>query len=348
MMKQMKSESRKKIDQLASHYFPYILMTVISICILGIFVVYGYWWKSDEIRIVCSSQQGIVSCLNEATRNQIEPEKVFGLTQKRKLYAGDGITLQFTGDGDPALLEPIIVAKASNINFNQPEHRKKVDSAAIEFTRRISKMRNPNATTETLVIVLDLTSGVDAAYRTKLGEYVQTRLTQNQSTGKFTDIRLFGCVQTPTLHSLNLSQVISSQQGVTEFIQSLPTQIPDSQELSASPLVETLWLILREFEGTSNLSVLFYSDLEQNTKTISLIREENRQFITNPAQLSKVVNQITADLGKAPQIPNLQHIEIVAMPGSRREVFGQLQPFWVEVFKRNSISSEKIRFQYPE
>ncbi|MBX7223348.1 MAG: hypothetical protein K1Y36_25775 [Blastocatellia bacterium] len=164
--------------------------------------------------------------------------------------------------------------------------------------------------------------------------------------GKFTDIQLFGCTQNPGLHSLGLSQVISSQQGIAEFVQSLPSQIPDSQDLPSSPLVESLWTVFQECAETPNLSVLFYSDLEENTKTLSLMRAENRDLLTNPTHLAKIIDQISNDFGRCPQLSHLNQIEILAMPGSKEVTFQQLQPFWLGVLAKNQIPPEKVKFQF--
>lgn len=346
MSSESQPEATRTLRAFFSKYLGVIISLTFTLLLVSFFAAFWYFWKANEHRYICKLEGGKVLCVDEAGQKIVEPEHLFALPQKQELYKGDGITIVFAGNGAPDTLTPVTVPKASTFNFDQPAHRKLVDAAALEFTGRVAKFRNSKAPIETLLIIADFTSGTDDNYRAKLGSYLQNTLTRALNEGYFTEIHIYAAMSTPELHSLGLTQVVSSSEGVTEFLRNLPTQIPDSKDLPFSPLVESLWTILKEFTQTPNLAVLFFSDLEQNTKTVSFIQGKNRDLLTNPQQLGQIADRLAQDFGARLPVPKLKHFEFLAMPKSERTSYQQLQPFWLAVVSKNGISRDNVEFEY--
>jgi hypothetical protein len=320
----------------------------VALAIAAIFVLYLSFWRSTQHSYTCVLRDGRMECLNDDNQQIVQPEHLFASSspQLKKLYEGDGITILFTGDFHPELSSPIEVPKAPNFNFKQPAHRKLIDEAAEAFSKRVAILRKPEATVENLIVIADITSGVDRDYRLKLGSHVSEALIQTQDRGNVTQIWLYGAASDPAPRLLYSGRVVSSQEGIADFIVSLSEHLHDRDELYTSPLVETVWQTLTEVKQARSTTVIFFSDLEQNTKIISFLRERNLNIPRDEARLRQILDQIADGLGtQVPQLPDLQRFEIIPMPGYNQSAFHQLKPFWRAALERNKISADRVVFR---
>jgi hypothetical protein len=340
-----KSKQRKKTQYKSQETFMLKLGIGIFLFILVVVCIIEFLWKSVENLYSCNVEKRQVTCVDE-TRQSIEPEAIFSDKQKNSFYQGNGITISFAGDADPELLKPLQVQKASNINFDQPKHREAVNNLATNFTARIATLRNPEAKIETLVVVSDFTAGIDERYRLKLANRLKDILINNLQQDNFTDVRMFASTDKTIVNPINMPQIISSQVGVEQFVADLPKQMPNSKDLPSSPLVESIWTILNNFTETSDLTVLFYTDLEQNTASFKLTAQKDRKAMSNHEDLKNIVEEITKEIKSCPQISKIKRFEFLALPTAEQKSYADLQPFWLSILAKNGIPSEKVEFKY--